>query len=1077
MAALKNILFLQITISFILVSCCGKLYGQWLPVEEVEVLLPNGDVYEKSMEVVHIDQAGMLWMSRYPDGLGVYDGEKMIPYGFENGLSTNVWYVSQDELGFIWLGTRNTASERGGVQRSSKPFLNGILPKDGVFLDSLPGLPLLDVEVSALKKDELGNLWAASVDSLLIRYHVDAEGTVSADTIAPPTGVFGGLMIAFKEQQAYLLDRDASRLYRVPIDYEVGDTMEQVELPGSTVGNIHFGPGDRLYWKGAERLFMADAPLAKPLEDIKNNIRELEMGAVKENFVFPDNETMLVQSTGNLIEINTNTLSIRRIYDSALDLNVKPLLDIFKGRTGNIWLATNDGLARMPVDYRAYLSPNLHSTGLSTGLGDEATVQAARMTGPEGKWLTIGTSQGLLLRSEEGTWTAVGEAEGLPYPQVLGVASDDEGRIWASSRQRGINLLTPESNPHDIRVASKTLNLFDRPYLIHQIPSLSSYVPSALNLERASGGDPVPSIWGGNGTFGMVLSDDEPWYLFTKETGLETAVLTFYEKDEQEHVIAANIQTGIFRSKEPFTFEEVQRLATKGKAVSKNRSFAGVRDTGLFEHIPLIWNDVVFPAITIIRKWENELWAGVPGGVLILDLNTLKAREFVSLQDTLRTPTDIAFDPDRNRAWVVTGLGLCEVHLENYELLNVIRKADGLRGEIGYGPQCTVLDETGTIFFGSEKGLAAYRPELARHAKDSFALYVRENDLYQNGWGKNEAYFSYAALDYDNRKKQYQTKLEGYDEEWSDWSKDASLRYTNLPAYLFPKVYKFRVRSQTTNGDWVENEVPTKIEVSPPWYLTWWAALIGLGLLALMIRWFLRFQLRRQAEALALQEAAVIKQQRDEIQKKSDQNELLLKEIHHRVKNNLEVVSSLLELQSAGLTDSEARDAMQAGQSRVQSMGLLHQKLYQGENLAAIEMKGYFGELASSLLESFEAEEKLKVKVDMAPLELDVDTAVPLGLIINELLTNTIKYAYTEQGEGAAAGAVEVKLSKETKKTYRLTVKDNGKGKDFAAGATGTGFGSRLVNLLTRQLGGTLTEENDGGLKTEVLFEVAAPPE
>ena len=216
------------------------------------------------------------------------------------------------------------------------------------------------------------------------------------------------------------------------------------------------------------------------------------------------------------------------------------------------------------------------------------------------------------------------------------------------------------------------------------------------------------------------------------------------------------------------------------------------------------------------------------------------------------------------------------------------------------------------------------------------------------------------------------------------------------------------------------------------------------------------------------------RQQMRLLAQRNQENELLLKEIHHRVKNNLEVVSSLLELQSAGLADSEAREAMQAGQSRVQSMGLLHQKLYQGENLAAIEMKDYFTQLAESLLESYETKDNIKVAVNMDPLELDVDTAVPLGLIVNELLTNTIKYAFGGTSAGSAgaanAGAVEVGLSKEDK-GYLLRVKDNGVGKDFDAPAAGTGFGSRLINLLTRQLGGTLSEENDGGLKTEVRFE------
>src|SRR5690606_19985888 len=127
---------------------------------------------------------------------------------------------------------------------------------------------------------------------------------------------------------------------------------------------------------------------------------------------------------------------------------------------------------------------------------------------------------------------------------------------------------------------------------------------------------------------------------------------------------------------------------------------------------------------------------------------------------------------------------------------------------------------------------------------------------------------------------------------------------------------------------------------------------------------------------------------------KNKQNELLLKEIHHRVKNNLELVKSLLALQSAQLEESATKDAMIASQNRVQSMGIIHQKLYQGENLGSIDMKDYFVNLSEGILDTFNAEDKVTIECAMDALELDVDTAVPIGLIVNELLTNALKYAF-----------------------------------------------------------------------------------
>ena len=199
---------------------------------------------------------------------------------------------------------------------------------------------------------------------------------------------------------------------------------------------------------------------------------------------------------------------------------------------------------------------------------------------------------------------------------------------------------------------------------------------------------------------------------------------------------------------------------------------------------------------------------------------------------------------------------------------------------------------------------------------------------------------------------------------------------------------------------------------------------------------------------------------------KNRENELLLKEIHHRVKNNLEIVSSLLELQSAQIDDINTREAMLEGQNRVHSIGIVHQKLYQGENLGAIEMKDYFLNLSESILESFGAEKKVSIELAMEKLDVDIDTAVPLGLIVNELLSNTLKYAFP----GRQQGSVRIKLERQTSGILRLEVSDNGIGK--SGEIQGTGFGGQLISLLTRQLNGSMKEEIKNGTHTFFDFKL-----
>ncbi|MCB7480547.1 sensor histidine kinase [Christiangramia sediminis] len=202
------------------------------------------------------------------------------------------------------------------------------------------------------------------------------------------------------------------------------------------------------------------------------------------------------------------------------------------------------------------------------------------------------------------------------------------------------------------------------------------------------------------------------------------------------------------------------------------------------------------------------------------------------------------------------------------------------------------------------------------------------------------------------------------------------------------------------------------------------------------------------------------------IRAKNSENELLLKEIHHRVKNNLEMVKSLIALQSAQIEDPATKDAMISSQNRVQSMGIIHQKLYQGTNLGSIEMKDYFLNLSEGILDSFNAEERVKIECAMDKLELDVDTAVPIGLIVNELLTNALKYAFPQQQQGF----INISLEKDRYQNLKLEVKDNGIGKTAGLAPKGTGFGSQLVELLTRQLNGKMVERSEKGTHLEFDF-------
>lgn len=171
---------------------------------------------------------------------------------------------------------------------------------------------------------------------------------------------------------------------------------------------------------------------------------------------------------------------------------------------------------------------------------------------------------------------------------------------------------------------------------------------------------------------------------------------------------------------------------------------------------------------------------------------------------------------------------------------------------------------------------------------------------------------------------------------------------------------------------------------------------------------------------------------------------ILLKEIHHRVKNNLQVISSLLKLQSRHITDASAVKAIAEGRNRVHAMALLHQNLYREDHLTGVDMQVYFQSLIESLFDVYRVHPgAIQLKTQISPMLLDVDTVVPLGLITNELISNALKHAFHEQ-ENAM---LEVSLWEEAGHLW-LKVRDNGKGYDVEEAKTVNHFGHKLIQLL-----------------------------
>lgn len=228
------------------------------------------------------------------------------------------------------------------------------------------------------------------------------------------------------------------------------------------------------------------------------------------------------------------------------------------------------------------------------------------------------------------------------------------------------------------------------------------------------------------------------------------------------------------------------------------------------------------------------------------------------------------------------------------------------------------------------------------------------------------------------------------------------------------------------------------------------------------------FKTKQKNNKLLVNQKNEIDQKNAALQKLVNEKESLMQEIHHRVKNNLQIVMSLLNSQSSTLKNQEAFDAIQKSQHRLYAISLLHQKLYRTDIVREIEMENYINDLLLNFSETFDLHEFVNFKTDIDPILLDEGQAVSVGLILNEAVTNSIKYAFAEKEKGT----ISVLLKNLEDNKVKLVISDNGTGfsDDFNFESSGT-LGVNLINGLAQQLDGEIIFKNENGVSIEVVFE------
>lgn len=443
-----------------------------------------------------------------------------------------------------------------------------------------------------------------------------------------------------------------------------------------------------------------------------------------------------------------------------------------------------------------------------------------------------------------------------------------------------------------------------------------------------------------------------------------------------------------------------------------------------------------FPASRIVAihaDAEGELWLAGPQSILKMENPGphpifRKFNVFGGLPDIGFSGRDVGRDAAGNLYWG-TNRGI------------LFQEKDGLHP--ASKPPLVFL-ESATLTRKNHSP-ASENPTRHQALKESSSF---ENIQYPPGY--YEANFEFTGLDWPSPAElRFQYRLVGFDSTWSRPQRERFAHFLQVP----PGTYAFEVRAVSGAGV-ISQPVRFPFTIRTPFQSSWWFfILVGMGLAGatvLLFRWRSQNASRRQR---MLEE--LVAAQTQDLQTALGEKEAMLQEIHHRVKNNLQLISSLLQLQGGKSENAEVAGIISEGQRKVETISMIHQILYQRKSFGSVDMAEYVRELCGSLENLFfTRDKKITLSQQVNVGAFDLDTAIPLGLILNELVTNAFKHAF----HGMAEGNIHIALEKEQNGHFYLLVEDNGQGlpPDFDL-ETSEGLGLHLVKILAHQMDGKLT--------------------
>lgn len=963
-------------------------------------------------------------------------------FSLEDGLSqSEVNCVFQDSRGYIWAGTSG-----GGLCRFDGKEFTSYETENG-----LAGQIITDI-----KEDQQGNLWISSTWGGISKFDGKVF-TIYDHTRGLPDNYTSSVLIA-KNGRVYVGTGDGLCILEnnrfKKINQSVKEKLVITDLAQDNDGKIWIASTAGLFT-------LEFNSISSPVNAVKENIRSMALDKDNTlNILLGSNKLLLqkIQKNGSLktaVDI-TNTLPA---------LQDDKYFGVYIDNLNRRWISTFESgvLCEEKSGYFHY--------NLKNGLPSQRIIAVYQdNTG----CIWFGSRGSGLIKFKDRSFTYFDDFEGLNNGEVFSLQPDSSGNIWIGTHMSGLYKFDgkkitsyknePLLNKFNVRSicilknkkiligGSRGVRIFDgkKFSLLPGIPDEPRVKASAIYEDK--NGD----IW--IGTFGQGLFLYRKGKLTQLTKFNEGHTMNVYSICETKNSLLIGTGEGIYVADEG-TF--------RGQSLRDNlcNYFIGSMTT---DHIGRVW----IGTDKCISMWDGKKFTnfGIDDGF------------------SSGTVYSVICDNQGN-LWVGTNKGIDKVtfnkdgsilHIKNYGF------NEGFKG-VECNSRSVCKDRNGDLYFGTIKGVIKFSPReelpqfkfISKVQIESFKInfndYTDSTRDYISYWYRlpknpkiahdiERISFAYSAINpAAPAKMKYSFMLEGYDTQWSPWVPNTTASYSNLS----PGNYTFKVKA-LSNHKIESNIVEFPLIVKTPFYLNFWFIICSIIILIYIYYLFDNFRKAKATKDLEELEK-VISERTYEIQKQSEEKEILLKEIHHRVKNNLQVINSLINIQSSYVEDEKALSIFEECKNRIRTIALIHEKLYKSNDFKKINFNDYIVLLIQDLVKTYNVDKEIELKTDLQIEYFNLNTLVPLGLLLNEIVSNSLKYAF----ENIEKGVITITLLEKGYNQFEMVIGDNGKGYEGEPNKPNKAtLGLELIKILTDQLDGNIIKLNIPGTVYKLDFKL-----